>query len=59
LFFWCSEHVFEAVVGVDEAISGYLEELQNPSYEQVGSNNTGHAESIAVYYDPRLFLSRN
>jgi peptide-methionine (S)-S-oxide reductase len=30
------------------------EELQNPSYEQVGSNNTGHAEAIAVYYDPKV-----
>jgi peptide methionine sulfoxide reductase MsrA len=29
------------------------EELQNPSYEQVGSN-TGHAEAIAVYYDPKV-----
>ena len=53
--FWCSEHVFEAVVGVDEAISGYAGgTTKNPSYEQVGSNNTGHAESIAVYYDPNV-----
>jgi peptide-methionine (S)-S-oxide reductase len=36
--FWCSEHVFEAVVGVDEAISGYAGgTTKNPSYEQVGS----------------------
>jgi peptide-methionine (S)-S-oxide reductase len=53
--FWCSEHVFEAVVGVDEAISGYAGgTTKNPSYEQVGSNNTGHAEAIAVYYDPKV-----
>jgi peptide-methionine (S)-S-oxide reductase len=53
--FWCSEHVFEAVVGVDEAISGYAGgTTKNPSYEQVGSNNTGHAEAIAVYYDPNI-----
>jgi peptide-methionine (S)-S-oxide reductase len=53
--FWCSEHVFEAVVGVDEAISGYAGgTTKNPSYEQVGSNNTGHAEAIAVYYDPNV-----
>jgi peptide-methionine (S)-S-oxide reductase len=51
--FWCSEHVFEAV-GVDEAISGYAGgTTKNPSYEQVGSNNTGHAEAI-VYYDPKV-----
>jgi peptide-methionine (S)-S-oxide reductase len=30
------------------------EELQKNSYEQVGSNNTGHAEAIAVYYDPKV-----
>jgi peptide-methionine (S)-S-oxide reductase len=51
--FWCSEHVFEAVVGVDEAVSGYSGgSMKNPSYEQVGSNKTGHAESVAVFYDP-------
>jgi peptide-methionine (S)-S-oxide reductase len=53
--FWCSEHVFEAVVGVKEVISGYSGgTLKNPSYEQVGSNRTGHAESIAVFYDPKV-----
>jgi peptide-methionine (S)-S-oxide reductase len=53
--FWCSEHVFEAVVGVDEVISGYAGgTTKNPSYEQVGSNSTGHAEAIAVYYDPKV-----
>jgi peptide-methionine (S)-S-oxide reductase len=53
--FWCTEHVFEAVVGVDEAISGYSGgSTKNPSYEQVGSNRTGHAESIAVFYDPKV-----
>lgn len=51
--FWCSEHVFEAVVGVDEAVSGYSGgNVKNPSYEMVGSNNTGHAEAVAVFYDP-------
>ena len=53
--FWCSEHVFEAVVGVDEAISGYSGgTTKNPSYEQVSSERTGHAESVAVYYDPKV-----
>jgi peptide-methionine (S)-S-oxide reductase len=46
---------FEAVVGVDEAISGYSRRNnENPSYEQVGSNRTGHAESIAVFYDQKV-----
>lgn len=53
--FWCSEHVFEAVVGVNKVISGYSGgTLKNPSYEQVGSNTTGHAEAIAVFYDPKI-----
>jgi peptide-methionine (S)-S-oxide reductase len=56
--FWCSEHVFEAVVGVDEAISGYAGGTTKILLEQVGSNNTGHAEEY-LYYDPKLFLSRN
>ncbi len=53
--FWCSEHVFEDVVGVNKVISGYSGgTLKNPSYEQVGSNTTGHAEAIAVFYDPKV-----
>lgn len=53
--FWCSEHIFEAVVGVDEAVSGYSGgNVKNPSYELVGSNKTGHAEAVAVFYDPKV-----
>ncbi len=53
--FWCSEHVFEAVVGVDEAVSGYSGgATKNPSYQEVGSNRTGHAEAVAVFYDPKV-----
>ena len=52
--FWCSEHIFESVVGVDKVISGYSGGItKNPSYKQVGTNNTGHAEAVAVYYDPK------
>ncbi|MBF2709598.1 peptide-methionine (S)-S-oxide reductase MsrA [Flavobacterium soyangense] len=53
--FWCSEHVFEAIAGVDEAVSGYTGgTTKNPSYEQVGGEQTGHAESVLVYYDPKV-----
>lgn len=53
--FWCGEHIFEAVVGVDEVVSGYTGgKTKNPSYEQVGSHTTGHAEAIMVYYDPKV-----
>lgn len=52
--FWCSEHIFEAVVGVDEAVSGYAGgKTNNPTYEQVGGERTGHAEAVLVYYDPK------
>ncbi|TDD95535.1 peptide-methionine (S)-S-oxide reductase MsrA [Flavobacterium cellulosilyticum] len=53
--FWCSEHIFEAVAGVQDAVSGYSGgNTKNPSYEQVGSETTGHAESVLVYYDPNV-----
>jgi peptide-methionine (S)-S-oxide reductase len=50
--FWCMEGVFESVKGVQEAVSGYSGGTeQNPTYEQVGSGETGHAEAVQVYYD--------
>jgi peptide-methionine (S)-S-oxide reductase len=53
--FWCSEHIFEAVLGVDSVISGYAGgEKKNPTYQEVGREGTGHAESILVYYDPKI-----
>ncbi len=53
--FWCSEHIFEAVVGVDSAISGYAGgTVPNPTYELVNTETTGHAETVLVYYDPRV-----
>ena len=53
--FWCSEHIFESVVGVDSAVSGYAGgTAANPTYELVNTETTGHAESILVYYDPNV-----
>lgn len=50
--FWCEEVVFESINGVTEVISGYAGgETKNPTYEEVGSGKTGHAESFQVYYD--------
>lgn len=50
--FWCVEAVFESVEGVDNAISGYSGgQVDNPTYEQVSSGSTGHAESVLVVYD--------
>lgn len=51
--FWCTEHIFEAVVGVDSAVSGYAGgDVPNPTYELVNTETTGHAETVLVYYDP-------
>ena len=53
--FWCTEHIFESVVGVDSAISGYAGgTIPFPTYELVNTETTGHAESILVYYDSTL-----
>jgi len=51
--FWGVEAVFEHVKGVKSAVSGYAGgDVANPSYEQVSSGDTGHAESVRVIYDP-------
>jgi peptide-methionine (S)-S-oxide reductase len=53
--FWCVEAVYERLYGVKEAVSGYAGgTTKNPTYEQVGSNETGHAEAVMVFYDPKL-----
>jgi peptide-methionine (S)-S-oxide reductase len=51
--FWCTEAVFVDLRGVDRVVSGYMGgQLPNPSYEQVCSGRTGHAEVIQVTFDP-------
>lgn len=51
--FWCIEAGFESLSGVHAAISGYAGgHTSDPTYEQVSSGTTGHAESIRVIYDP-------
>ncbi len=51
--FWCVEAVYEQVQGVTGVESGYCNgHLKNPSYEQVCSGDTGHAEVVRVSFDP-------
>src|SRR5437588_14334 len=51
--FWGVEAVFDHVKGVKRAISGYAGGgVASPSYEQVSTGDTGHAESVEVIYDP-------
>ena len=52
--FWCMEPPFEKLDGVISVVSGYTGgKEKNPSYEQVSSSRTGHAEAVEVRYDPR------
>ncbi|WFL78300.1 peptide-methionine (S)-S-oxide reductase MsrA [Altererythrobacter arenosus] len=51
--FWCTEAVFRDVVGVSEVESGYIGgTVENPTYKEVCSGTTGHAEAIRVTFDP-------
>jgi peptide methionine sulfoxide reductase msrA/msrB len=51
--FWCMEPPFEKLEGVVEVISGYSGgRVENPTYEQVSSGRTGHAEAVQVVFDP-------
>jgi methionine-S-sulfoxide reductase len=53
--FWCSEAMFEELKGVQSVESGYSGgTVSNPSYEQVCTGTTGHAESIRIIYDPSV-----
>ncbi len=53
--FWCVEAIFESVKGVEEAVSGYAGgTTNNPTYQSIGTGTTGHAEAVAVYYNPKV-----
>lgn len=53
--FWCTEAVFQQLKGVQKVTSGYSGgKVKNPTYEQVCSGETGHAEVIQIVYDPKV-----
>jgi len=53
--FWCTEAVFKQLGGVHSVESGYIGgSVENPSYKQVCSGNTGHAEAIRIGFDPAV-----
>ncbi len=57
--FWCTEAVFQEVTGVTEVDSGYSGgSVDNPSYEEVCSGRTGHAEVVRVRFDPDIITLR-
>ncbi len=57
--FWCTEAVFQEIKGVLHVESGYSGgSIQNPTYEQVSTGTTGHAEAVQIQFDPRVISFR-
>lgn len=58
--FWAQEEGFDQLRGVREVISGYSGgHVKNPTYREVGTDQTGHAEAVQVYYDPKVISYRD
>lgn len=56
--FWCTEAVFQRINGVKKVVSGYAGGfVENPSYRQICTGTTGHAEVIQVFYDPNTITT--
>ncbi|MGD8623678.1 MAG: peptide-methionine (S)-S-oxide reductase MsrA [Anaerolineae bacterium] len=57
--FWCLEAVFEQLEGVEQVVSGYAGgHVPDPTYRQVCSGETGHAEVVQIRFDPELVSYR-
>ncbi|NIR51613.1 peptide-methionine (S)-S-oxide reductase MsrA [candidate division KSB1 bacterium] len=53
--FWCVEAVFQRLNGVHEVVSGYTGgHVDHPTYQQVCTGSTGHAEAVQITYDPEV-----
>lgn len=53
--FWCVEAIFQDLKGVHKVVSGYTGgHVKNPSYREVCNGTTGHAEVVAVHFDPAI-----
>ena len=53
--FWCTEAIFKYVSGVEDVVPGYVGgTTQNPTYEEVCTGKTGHAEIVEVIFDPDI-----
>lgn len=57
--FWCTEAAFSIIKGVERIEPGYTGgEVPNPSYEQISTGTTGHAEAAQIYFDPKMITFR-
>ncbi len=53
--FWCTEAIFKRLKGVEKVVPGYTGgSVENPTYEQVTSGQSGHAEGIQITFDPAV-----
>src|SRR5205085_12137464 len=58
--FWCVEAVFDDVKGVEDVVSGYSGgNTEDPTYQQVCSETTGHAEAVQLRFDPEVLTFRD
>ena len=52
--FWCTEAIFQQVKGVEKVVSGYIGgTVKNPTYREICTGLTGHAEAIQIEFDPK------
>ena len=53
--FWCVETIFDRLKGVEKAVSGYSGgSIKNPSYKEICTGRTGHAEVVQIHYDENI-----
>jgi peptide-methionine (S)-S-oxide reductase len=58
--FWCTEAVFDEVIGVSDVVSGYTGgQRPDPTYDQICNGDTGHAEVVRVSFDPAIISYAN
>ena len=58
--FWCLEAVFDELQGVEQVVSGYAGgHVPNPTYQQVCTGTTGHAEVVQITFDPQVISFRD
>jgi peptide-methionine (S)-S-oxide reductase len=57
--FWCTEAIFQQLKGVETVLPGYTGgQVKNPTYKEVCTGSTGHAEAIQITYDPAVITYR-